>query len=101
VEKIKKDNDAFRKKLFALLNKHFYSTSKDEKEKIYSQIKALVLLQTDTEIENNKRFISMQSNRLKKIESETNEIEKNKQDYVEKKTNYFIEQYKDSGAKPL
>ncbi|MDR0485462.1 MAG: hypothetical protein LBH29_01900 [Elusimicrobiota bacterium] len=93
LEKIKKENGEFHKKLLVLLNKRFYSASKAEKENLYSQIKALIAQQTDSEIENNKKFISMQSERLRKIENRVKEIEKNKRNYVEEKTDYFIEGY--------
>jgi hypothetical protein len=97
LQEIRKDNMFFQQNLRFLLSKYNYSTSEAEKGKAKEEIRKLVLYQTEREVRNNKTFLKMQVEKIKAMQEQISEIERNMKKYVEERTVFFIEQSQNQG----
>ncbi|MDR3049358.1 MAG: hypothetical protein LBV16_05930 [Elusimicrobiota bacterium] len=96
LQEMRKEQLLFQKNLRDLLEKHNSAKEKD-KAKIFEEIKALISVQADKEIKNNREFLKMQMERIGELDKKIKEIESDKSNYINERAKFFVEQYQHQG----
>lgn len=86
---MRKDYIEFHEKLDPLLDK-YHKANDDQKEAIGKEIKTLVSEQTEKELIKKKEMLVIQKERIADFEKRINEIENDKEAYINKKIDYCI-----------
>jgi hypothetical protein len=92
LQEMRKEQLLFQTNLKDLLDKHAKASAKD-KPKVIEELRKLVSFQTDREIKNNRDFLKMQIDRINELENKIKTIEANKNNYIDERVQFFIEQY--------